>query len=226
MQPLFLALTIILAPLDWLVTEKHWQSVRLVSKPAVLLALIAWFSLAAGWDGANLWFGLALVFSLLGDINLMFPERFFLPGLVSFLLAHIFYILGFNTGPLAGSPLGLVLLAVVAAAGVLVYRRLRVGLHGSPEGRRMMAPVILYSVTISLMLASAWLCLFRPGWPTGAALCAGIGAALFFSSDSVLAYNRFVAPTRYHDLVVMSTYHLGQIALIAGVVLKSTLPSL
>src|ERR1035437_5377631 len=99
METILLVLTFILAVFDWVATEKNWHKVRLFSKPATLMALIAWFSAAAGWNGANLWFGLALVFSLLGDVNLMFPDRLFLPALLSFMLAHVFYIAGFNQGP-------------------------------------------------------------------------------------------------------------------------------
>jgi uncharacterized membrane protein YhhN len=66
------------------------------------------------------------------------------------------------------------------------------------------------------MAFSALACLARPGWPPGAALLAAGGAVLFMVSDSVLAWNRFVRPVRQVDLVVLSTYHLGQMCLIAG----------
>ena len=38
---------------------------------------------------------IGLVFCLGGDIFLMLPERFFIAGLVSFLLGHLFYIAAF-----------------------------------------------------------------------------------------------------------------------------------
>ena len=40
-----------------------------------------------------------LAFSLLGDVALMFPEKWFTAGLVAFLTAHVFYILAFKPGP-------------------------------------------------------------------------------------------------------------------------------
>ena len=220
METGLLVLTLVLAVFDWIATEKNWHKVRLFSKPATVMALIAWFSAAAGWNGADLWFGLALVFSLVGDVNLMFPDRFFLPGLLSFMLAHVFYIAGFNQGPLPLNLLSLFIAGLVAGGGALVFRRIRVGLVRTAEGRRMMLPVLVYSTIISLMLISAWLCLLRPGWSFYAALAASLGALLFFISDSVLAYNRFVEKTPHSDLLVMSTYHLGQIAIIVGVVLQ------
>src|SRR4030066_1189043 len=40
-----------------------------------------------------------LLFSLAGNIALMFPEKWFTTGLVSFLVAHVCYILAFKPGP-------------------------------------------------------------------------------------------------------------------------------
>jgi uncharacterized membrane protein YhhN len=161
-----------------------------------------------------------LVFSLLGDVSLLFPERLFVPGLAAFLLAHILYIVGFNQSPLVLQlPQMLAVLALAVGGFVLMFSRLWPGLAHIEGGRRMLLPVIFYSVTISLMVVSAWLCLFRPAWPVNAALAAGLGALLFFFSDSLLAYNRYVRKTAHHNLLVMSAYHLGQIGIVAGVIL-------
>ncbi len=219
MPAILLVLTLLLAVVDWAAAEKHWRRVHFICKPATLLALIAWFSSATGWGGFNLWFGLGLVFSLLGDVNLLFPDRLFMPGLAAFLLAHVLYIIGFNQSPLLPAPLALGVVALVIGAFAFVYSRLRSGLAHLAGGRRMLLPVNFYMVTISLMLISAWLCLFRPAWPWQAALAAGLGALLFFFSDSLLAYNRFVRTTPHHDLLVMSSYHLGQIGIAGGVIL-------
>ncbi len=216
--PALLVPTFVLAVADWIGTERGWVRSRYFTKPAVLLALIAWFSLANGWGGADLWFGLALVFSLLGDISLMLPERYFLLGLVAFLLAHVLYIVGFNQSPLNPDPLALVIIGLVAVSGLRVFTIIRSGLVRTNEGRKLLAPVMVYSLAISVMLISAWLCLFRPDWPLPAAFLVGVGALLFFVSDSVLAYNRFIRRFPHGELLVMTTYHLGQIAIIAGVV--------
>jgi len=219
MSASLLGLTLALAVFDWLAAEKHWRRIHFILKPAVLLALIAWFSINTGWKGAALWFGLGLVCSLLGDVILELPERFFLPGLVAFLLAHVFYIVGFSQSPLVWIPSALVVGLAVLGAFAFVLSRLRQGLAHIEGGKRMLFPVIAYSLTISVMLASAWLCLCRPAWSTGAALAAGAGAFLFFCSDSLLAYDRFVHPFPHRELLVMGCYHLGQIGIVAGVIL-------
>jgi uncharacterized membrane protein YhhN len=77
---------------------------------------------------------------------------------------------------------------------------------GALRGRRELAmPVGLYIVVISVMLATAL--------ATGNVL-AGVGAALFVSSDTMIAWNRFVRPFRGADIGIMVTYHLGQAGLV------------
>ena len=75
-----------------------------VAKPIVVIALIIYFlSATAGIDtGFKKLITGALIFSWLGDILLMFEpvnKNFFLYGLVSFLVAHIFYIIFFKKVP-------------------------------------------------------------------------------------------------------------------------------
>ena len=54
-----------------------------------------------------------LLFSITGDIFLMLPDVKFLPGLISFLFAHIAYILGFNSSIPDLSFAGLILAILV-----------------------------------------------------------------------------------------------------------------
>ncbi len=213
-------LTFGLALITWLGADHGWVKTVNFAKPATLIALIAWFSLAKGWQGGNLWFGLGLVFSLMGDILLLLPDRYFVSGLAAFLVAQLLYVVGFNWSPLNIHPLSLVIVALVAILGSGLFWIIRGGLVRSPGGRTMLVPVAAYSLAISLMLVSAWLCLFRPAWPLEAALLAGAGALSFVASDSMLAYARFVGKISHSDLLVMATYHLGQIGIVAGVILR------
>jgi uncharacterized membrane protein YhhN len=209
-----------LAGLDWLAVGCGWQRVERFAKPAAMLALIAWLSLAAGWQGQRTWFALALVFSLVGDIFLLFPQRGFLYGLVAFLAAHLCYLVGFNPAPLPPGWEKFLLLMGVAAAAVPLGRKILNGVGQHPETRALQLPVAVYSLVISLMLLSAALTLLRPDWPRPAAWMATSGAALFFASDSLLAWDRFVRPRQHARLLVMMTYHLGQFLLISGVLLR------
>jgi uncharacterized membrane protein YhhN len=41
-----------------------------------------------------------------------------------------------------------------------------------------------------------------------------LGASLFYASDALIAWNRFIGNTRRGGLVIMVTYHLGQLLLV------------
>ena len=47
-------------------------------------------------------------------------------------------------------------------------------------------------------------------------LAKGDPRVLFFGSDAVIAWNRFVRPFAWAQLVIMVTYHLGQLALVTA----------
>jgi uncharacterized membrane protein YhhN len=61
---------------------------------------------------------------------------------------------------------------------------------------------------------------FRYDWNTNAAALTGAGGILFFTSDLLLAFDRFVKPVRHGALIIMVTYHLAQIALVGGALLQ------
>jgi uncharacterized membrane protein YhhN len=45
-----------------------------------------------------------------------------------------------------------------------------------------------------------------------------LGASLFYASDALIAWNRFVRETPHARLTVMVTYHLGQVGLVLSLV--------
>ncbi|RMD64170.1 hypothetical protein D6833_04735 [Candidatus Parcubacteria bacterium] len=68
----------------------------------------------------------------------------------------------------------------------------------------------MYALGLGLMLLAAASTLWRPDWPRWGAAGATVGAALFFASDALLAWNRFVHPVARARLKVRILYHLGQ----------------
>lgn len=215
--PFLLSGTFLAALIDWLAVYQGRKRLEVFAKPVTMVALFAYLVKAAGLEGALLWFGLGVLFSLAGDIFLMLSERWFLAGLVAFLLAHVTYIIGFNTPIPSLNLYGLGLAVLYGVMVARIYPRIASGLtrHGRAALR---APVLVYAIVITIMLLSATLTLFRPEWNTRGAVLAFVGAALFFLSDLILAFDRFVNPIRYGRVINMAAYHLGQIALIVGVV--------
>jgi uncharacterized membrane protein YhhN len=56
-------------------------------------------------------------------------------------------------------------------------------------------------------------------WKAGPALLVGAGALLFFISDAILAWYRFVTPLKYGRLANMVVYHTAQFLLALGAVI-------
>ncbi|WP_299025514.1 lysoplasmalogenase [uncultured Thermanaerothrix sp.] len=214
---IWFAVMAVLAIVDWWAVSRERLKVRYFAKPGALLALILAFSTLGGWQASTRWFGIGLLFALIGDVVLLLPRRYFLFGLLAFLLTHIAYIIGLNPTPPPVQPGTLITTAVLAAVTALGFRQLSRGLSQRPETTLLLPAVLVYALAIGIMTLSAWLTLWRPHWPLAAALMVGIGATLFFISDFTLANHRLIAPVRHGGIIVIVTYHLGQALLIAGV---------
>lgn len=217
MSHVLLLLTPVAAILNWVAVETRNKPLEIAAKPAVILFLFFWLWSLTGLKSIALFFGVGLLFSLAGDIFLLLPRQQFLLGLLSFLIAHLFYIAGFSTSfPPISLPV-FILAAMIVLAGGEVLRRVRASLLAGGN-KRLVLPIVIYSLIIGMMLLSALMTLVNETWSAGAALSASAGALLFFISDSLLAWNKFVEPVKRGRLAVMITYHLGQALITIGVV--------
>jgi alkenylglycerophosphocholine hydrolase len=215
-----LGLAFVAALVNWYAVARANKHLEYVFKPATLVAVIlgAWLLTRGPHDEWQARFFIpGLTFSLAGDVFLMLPgERFFLPGLVSFLLAHLSYIAGLNSTLPPVAPGALLLLVVIAVLGVTLFSRIQAGLRARDQ-TPLRLPVALYSVVISLMLFSAWATLWRADWSDSRRALVIVGASLFFISDALLAWNKFVRPFAPAQLAIIVTYQLGQLALAASI---------
>jgi uncharacterized membrane protein YhhN len=218
---LLLALAFLAAIVNEIAEYKNRRKLVYVAKPAVMVFLFAWLAASAGLSGALLFFGLGILFSMGGDIFLMLPDdkKWFLPGLVSFLLAHVFYIIGLNYVIPSLNVFGIFLAISIALFVAQIYRRIAAGLHASGQDK-LRVPVLIYSIVISLMWLSALLTIFEINWGTTPSLLVSLGATLFVASDIILAWYRFVNPIKNGRLINLVTYHLGQILLIVGAAMQ------
>jgi uncharacterized membrane protein YhhN len=146
---------------------------------------------------------IGLLCSLAGDIFLMLPADRFIAGLVSFLLAHLAYIVAFSAAP--GAALALrsaLLLLPLLLYGAVVFRCLL------PHLGALTPPVLVYMLVI---VAMAWRTLDL--WAevrTIGALAAALGAILFVASDSLLAFNRFAGKFAAAQALILGTYFAAQ----------------
>jgi uncharacterized membrane protein YhhN len=168
---------------------------------AILAALVALGR--APVDTTYRWLVLAgLLWSLAGDLWLLFP-RGFVPGLLSFLIAHVFYISAFApAGTWAPSTWALLLPFALGSLVMLGYLWPHLG--------RERAPVVVYVSVIAVMGWRAAVRALSTATPASSGALALAGALLFLVSDGLLATDRFARPFRTADAAVMTTYYAAQ----------------
>jgi uncharacterized membrane protein YhhN len=215
---MFSIAALVFAALEAFALWKKWNRLEYVAKPAVMVILFIWLWTSVGLSGASLWFGIGVLLSLTGDVLLMISlDRLFLAGLVAFLLAHIAYLVGFNIPVPELSVWGLIMAVVIGLGSARITRRIVASLVSKGQ-TRMRLPIIVYNAVISFMLLAAMMKLVDADWNSSAAILVSLGAFLFYLSDIILAWHKFVAPIQNGRIYNIGAYHLGQIMLIAGVI--------
>lgn len=201
---LLLGLAALLAAGDWVAVARGDKRLEYLCKPATIVALIAVAAVVRPAVPAQQgWWLVALGLGLVGDILLMVPGDRFAAGLAAFLLGHIAYILGFHAAGVAPTR-ALVYLALLALPIAVGLRPVIRGAITAGQ-RELLAPILLYSLVIGAMAASAL---------AGHSAPAGAGALLFVLSDGLIAYRRFVTRRPWMPVAVIVTYHLGQAGLV------------
>ncbi|MHB8807909.1 MAG: lysoplasmalogenase [Anaerolineaceae bacterium] len=209
-----------IAVLDWYAIWTENEKLNWFTKPATMVALLLWLGWSGGFTGKLLWFGLALLFGLLGDIFLLLPRRFFIAGLVAFLIGHLAYVAGLWFNPVQLRLPHFIAMVLIGIVLALVAPIILKGMRGKDYAKKLRIPVLIYMCIISLMVFFATSTLFRMDWGPAAAGLAVSGAMLFFCSDIMLAYREFVGAFPKARFWVRVTYHLAQIALISAAVLN------
>jgi hypothetical protein len=162
-------------------------------------------------DLERIFFG--LLFSFLGDCYLVF-DSFFILGLLSFACSQFIYVVLFGgkillfimpswTGFMAAVAVGLVSLWVYC----YVYPKL---------SRVLVVAAALYCILISLMLWCALVMLMQDN--RLATLQGAIGACLFYTSDLLLAVNRWGKDIPYGSYLVIATYYAAQVFIFLSVI--------
>ncbi len=183
--------------------------VMMVTKPLLMPLLIALYLSFKQTILPNWYYILALIFSLFGDVFLMFKSNdLFIPGLASFLIAHIFYILLFiKESKILRWPTLIILIVTISYLSFL-----------KPYlSNELILPVSMYCIVISLMGIVA---VNRKKSSFGYSLIS-FGALLFIISDSLIAFNKFIENLPQSSFLIMSTYGLAQLFILLGFLKKN-----
>lgn len=123
----------------------------------------------------------------------------FLAGLVTFFIGHIFYIFAFHHARRRTMPRWVALLLVIYGIGMAYWIA---GAQFTAGDTILGIAIIAY---ITIILTMGWQAI-RTGLPLVI-----IGAILFMLSDSILAIDRFIEPISNRDALVMITYYAAQL---------------
>jgi len=192
------------------------EPLQFITNPLLmpLLAIYLLLQTSSATSGLKAWIFLALFFSWVGDMLLLFDERgpnFFLFGLSAFLVAQVFYIIFFHNIRMREYIRGNALLLLL----VIVYYSILINVL-SPYLGNMKLPVRIYGVVLSFMVMLAMHTML--GKNKKAALWMTMGAILFVVSDSLLAFNKFFSPFNNAGVIIMLTYGLAQLFITEGAV--------
>ena len=140
---------------------------------------------------------LGLIFCLFGDSFLLF-ENYFIFGLASFLIGHLFFLYAFINVQGWQWPIktGGILVVVALAILALSYANLDA----------LLIPVLFY---ISIIVLMSWqgIALTQSGVPAYKNLSWAV--SLFLLSDGLLALNKFYIPFVFSGIIILSTYWLA-----------------
>jgi uncharacterized membrane protein YhhN len=176
-----------------------------------------YYYFAAGKEGLSKLILLALFFSWLGDVLLMYQfknELYFIFGLAAFLVAHVFYIFIYKRFRIDDDSQALLGVQrfrysfpiILAGTGLITVLYNQLG--------DLKIPVIVYGLALVLMVLNA---LFRFGRTSLKSFSmVFFGATLFMISDSLIAINKFLMPVNNSDFWVMFTYIPAQYLILEG----------
>lgn len=201
---IFLAVTVVVAMIDWWAVAAERQRVERAAKPLTMVALgAALLALDLPSSTLRWWFFVGIAFSLVGDVFLMLPsQRWFPAGLGGFLVAQVCYGVGFlstrtsTAWLLAGV---VVMFTVMLAIGPTIVS------YAWREQQVLGVAVAMYMMAISFMAVAAF--------STGS-IVAVVGALLFVASDATIGFTAFVQPVRHQRMIIMTTYHVAQVLIV------------
>lgn len=186
----------------------------IVSKPLIVGSLLCFYLISSMQNiGAVKPLVItAIGCSIIGDVLLLFEKNsplFFIFGLVSFLLAHIFYSITFYYFlQKQHIKISWKLLPFVACYYFLLLYVL------FPTLGNMKLPVVVYGAVISTMFFIALHIFFTKQ----NAYLIIIGAAFFVLSDTLLAINKFYTTYYQASIFIMITYSFAQYCIVKGIV--------
>lgn len=216
MKKIALVLFFIAAFGDLLSIIAGLETLHVICKPLIMVTLGVYY-LSSAEDNRSVVVMLAIIFSLAGDVFLMFDSVdpiYFMAGLVSFLISHIFYIVAYRQHQNEDEADALHGIQKLRAAFPIVLAGTGLVVILYPSLGDLRIPVMIYAIVLVVMVLNG---LFRLGRTNNKSfMLVFVGAMFFMISDSLLAVNKFFSPLPYSGLMIMGTYIAAQYMIVEG----------
>ncbi len=204
--------------MNLMVQITFFEKYNIFIKPLICLSLAFYLFKQSNMKvGFNRLILTGLLLSLVGDILLIYAGvdiYFFLYGLISFLLAHIFYTSAFfrdfKNNPSESKYYGKLMLFFMGVFSLSYYSWIRDYLND------FRIPVMVYIFVISVMAILTAYRYKRVNLLSFRLIC--LGAVSFVISDAALAFGKFVEPYSFSGILIMTTYMIAQYMITIGTI--------
>ena len=146
-----------------------------------------------------------LLISSIGDAFLVARETLFTPGMLFFILAHVYYFFAFGPGDFSSRSTAAYLLVGVSALLTIF------------QGIDSFVLQLFVPVYICAIFVTAWRaqCRYEKDGTLSSAI-ASLGMAIFLLSDLLIGLDKWIVHVPMAELLVLSTYYLAQFSLAVG----------
>ena len=186
------------------------QFLYFLAKPLLMITLLFYFvSETKFYPRWRFHVMAALVFSWAGDVFLI-SNDWFVAGLVSFLVAHVFYIIAYQKTGAASGQLKTGDVIKFVLYGVVLIWVIYPGLDD------LLIPVLIYALVLLGM--GVWAHKRRGATSENSFKLVAAGAILFALSDGLIAVNKFAFEIPAERILIMSIYMTAQYLIVQGLI--------
>jgi hypothetical protein len=216
-----LLLTLICALLTLAALWRGWRTLEALAQPAMMLSLCLWLYTATGLAGSAAWFGAGLLCWLGGEVVRRTPERHRVIALAGAFAGVLAYTIGLNTPLRPVSAWSLLLALVIGLGAARLIRRILGAARERTPGLGA-AALTLYGGALTLLLLAALLTLSDTTWDAAASVLIAGGALALAAAETLRAWDGLVQTIQNARALSSGLHAVGQLALIAGVVIQFT----
>lgn len=145
-----------------------------------------------------------LIFGMFGDFFLLDDSRYIIPGMISFVSAHLCYIAAFVLSPDFNFTIGIPGIVIITVSLIYIYT-LNMLIRKDSKSK-LFIPAVAYCVVLTVLNLAAQ----SYDYSHGGLSILSAGTFLFYISDAFLSWDFMINRYKSAALLTMSTYYSAQ----------------